>query len=73
MEAVMRRFELHRHDDVTGVSGTGVVAEGVLFDNGQAVVRWKGEYGTVVFHPQGLKSIKAIHLSHGGTEIVWLD
>jgi hypothetical protein len=27
----MRRFELHRTEDLTGVSGTGVVAEGVKF------------------------------------------
>lgn len=27
-----RRFELHRDQDVSGVSGTGVVADGVQYD-----------------------------------------
>ena len=36
----MRRFELHRDHDVSGVSGTGLVAEGALFSDGVAVVRW---------------------------------
>ena len=36
----MRTFELHRDTDVSGVSGTGVVAEGVEFADGTTVVRW---------------------------------
>ena len=35
-----RRFELHRDDDVSGVSGTGVVAEGVLFSSGRVALEW---------------------------------
>jgi hypothetical protein len=27
-----RRFELHRDEDESGISGTGVVAEGIVFD-----------------------------------------
>ncbi len=30
----MRRFQLNRIVDESGVSGTGVVAQGVEFDNG---------------------------------------
>lgn len=73
-------FVLRRSEDVTGVSGTGVVAEGVLWSDGTVNVRWLkreseghgSSYGTTVFHDQGLESVEAIHLSHGGTEIVWL-
>lgn len=42
-----QRFRLVRHEDVSGVSGTGVVAEGVLFSSGKAVLSWCSEYGTV--------------------------
>lgn len=34
----MRRFELHREEDVSGVSGTGVVAEGVAFSDGRVLM-----------------------------------
>lgn len=40
----MRRFVLVRHRDVTGVSGTGVVAYGVEFPDGAAAVRWTSEH-----------------------------
>ena len=36
----MRRFVMHRKHDVSGVSGTGLVLEGVLFSTGIVVVHW---------------------------------
>lgn len=36
----MRRFVMHRELDVSGVSGTGLVLEGVLFSTGVVVVHW---------------------------------
>ena len=36
----MRRFVMHRQHDVSGVSGTGVVLEGVLFSTGVVVIHW---------------------------------
>ena len=36
----MRRFVMHRQYDVSGVSGTGLVLEGVLFSTGVVVVHW---------------------------------
>lgn len=71
----MRRFELQRDEDISGVSGTGVVAEGVDFEDGVAVLRWnKGEFPTsVVFHERGMESVDAIHGHNGSTRIVYLD
>lgn len=37
----MRSFEMERPFDETGVSGTGIVLEGVEFFNGKVVVCWK--------------------------------
>lgn len=68
----MRRFELHRHEDETGVSGTGVVAEGVVFAGGKAVVAWRGPHSSVTVH-DSLRSVEAVHLHGGLTEIVWVD
>lgn len=37
----MRTFTLERVNDESGVSGTGVVLEGVEFADGRVVIRWK--------------------------------
>ena len=36
----IRAFTVYRDDDQTGVSGTGVVIEGVKLASGQAVIHW---------------------------------
>jgi len=36
----MRRFTMSREQDVSGVSGTGHVLEGVLFSTGVCVIHW---------------------------------
>jgi hypothetical protein len=36
----MRRFTMRRVSDVSGVSGTGTVLEGVLFSTGIVVIHW---------------------------------
>ena len=68
-----RRFELHRDTDVSGVSGTGVVAEGAQFTDGPAVVRWiVGEHRSTVVWPD-VAAVEAIHGHNGATRIVWID
>jgi hypothetical protein len=68
----MRRFQLHRDHDITGVSGTGLVAEGAAFSDGGAVVRWlTGTRSTVVW--DDVEDINKIHGHGGATRIVWVD
>jgi hypothetical protein len=71
--STMRRFVLDRGVDVSGVSGTGIVAEGVQLTNKLCVVHWFGEWGTTVVHHEGIASIKHIHGHDGKTQVVWLD
>lgn len=68
----MRRFTLVRDEDVSGVSGTGVVAEGVEFTNGKVVVRWLSERASTVVWDT-LADAEAIHGHGGKTKVVWLD
>ena len=69
----MRLFQLVRDEDVTGVSGTGVVAEGVEFSGGVVVLQWLTKWPTsVVFHDRGIESVEAIHGHGGATRIEWL-
>jgi len=70
---VSRRFELHRSEDASGVSGTGVVAEGVEFADGSVVLRWITEWPTsVMFHDRGIEAVQQIHGHSGATQIVWV-
>ncbi|MFC8873201.1 hypothetical protein [Streptomyces ardesiacus] len=68
-----RRFVLRRGTDVSGVSGTGDVADGVLWPDGTAAVRWRGEHPSAVHWDRGKTSVELIHGHQGATEIVWLD
>ena len=73
MDEVHRRFVLVRNVDVSGVSGTGVVAEGVRWTNGTASVCWRGEHPSIVAWPRGMTSVQFVH-GHGGNSVVaWLD
>jgi hypothetical protein len=72
--ARFRRFHLVRNVDESGVSGTGVVAEGVLFSNGVVAVQWTSQWPTsVVFHERGLESVIAVHGHNGHTHVHWID
>lgn len=60
----MLLFELHRIEDESGVSGTGVVAEGVIFEDGVCAMRWKtAKASTCVY--DSIQDLEAIH-GHGG-------
>ena len=66
-------FVLTREEDLTGVSGTGVVAEGVEFTGGVVALRWLSDWPTsVVFHDKGIESVEAVHGHGGKTRMVWL-
>ncbi len=65
-----RLFQLHRTTDFSGVSGTGVVAHGVVFPDGVVVVRWRGERASTVVWGS-LDDVLAIHGHDGATQIVW--
>jgi len=68
----VRRFQLVREVDVSGVSGVGVVAEGIQFHDGQIAVSWFGRHHCVSVWPDIL-DVEAIH-GHGNlTHIEWLD
>lgn len=68
----MRRFRLDRAKDPTGVSGTGCVAQGVVFSDGTVVVRWLGAHPTTTMHPN-IESVEHIHGHGGATTIRWED
>lgn len=68
----MRRFELHRHEDETGVSGTGVVAEGVVFQNGKIAMAWLTRHKSLTIYDD-MTTLEAIHGHGGKTKVVFRD
>jgi hypothetical protein len=71
-DGLPRRFLLQRHHDVSGVSGTGHVADGVVWPDGTVSVRWRGSHPSIV-HWQDFAAVEAIHGHNGATHVVWID
>lgn len=67
-----RLFWLVRKVDVTGISGTGRIAEGVVFSNGWVAMTWLTDTTSVVFYPN-IDNVVKIHGHQGATIIDWLD
>lgn len=68
----MKIFWLSRKKDISGVSGTGVVAEGVQFHDGQCVISWFGQLHSVAVYPS-IETLIAIHGHEGATAVIWDD
>lgn len=67
-----QRFYLRRFEDVSGVSGTGVVAEGVQFTDGAAAVRWLGDWPSTCAWAS-VTAVEKVHGHKGLTRVDWLD
>lgn len=68
----MRDFILIREKDVTGRSGTGVVAEGAIFQDGQAVLKWLREpFALGVF--TSIEELLSVHGYEGNTTVQFMD
>ncbi|GAB3935667.1 hypothetical protein GCM10029976_046240 [Kribbella albertanoniae] len=67
-----RRFHLVRHRDVSGVSGTGIVAEGAIWSSGAVALHWPGRpRATSVW--ASLDDLRIVHGHEGATEVRFLD
>jgi len=69
----LRKFVLVRHHDHTGVSGTGIVAEGVEFTNGRVCMIWLTRQAHSVVIHENIAEVETIHGHNGATTIQWLD
>lgn len=75
---MIRTFEVRRDVDVSGISGTGLVAEGVLFSDGKCVTRWIDQApmfeGTVTTWDRlTAAGVEKIHGHNGQTVLVWTN
>jgi len=71
----MKAFKLARETDISGVSGTGDVAEGVLFLSGKVAISFfpvKPSFTASVVIYNSMDEVEKIHGHGGATKIVWL-
>lgn len=67
-----RRFHLVRDTDVTGISGEGIIVDGVEFTDGTIALRWlTGAPSTGIFDSIG--DVENVHGHGGKTRVVWLE
>lgn len=71
-DVTLRRFVLERAEDVSGTSGTGTVAEGVEFSNGQVVVHWLSQLESVNVYANA-RVLEKLHGHEGRTVVRWVD
>ena len=72
--AAVKTFSLVRKADVSGVSGTGIVADGALFPDGKVALCWRksGPTGiTNVIVYDAIADVETIHGHNGQTVIEW--
>lgn len=66
-----RIFQLERLEDVSGMSGTGIVAEGTQYHDGQCTLSWFGHFHSLEIHPS-IEQLEYLHGHGGRTKVVWL-
>ena len=65
-----KTFKTVRTVDISGVSGTGVVAFGVQFPDGVTVIRWNTPTSSTAVYAS-IDDLIAIHGHGGATTIEW--
>lgn len=64
----MKSFVVVRTEDVSGVSGVGVVAEGLVFSSGRVFIEWYGPLHSWEIHDD-MDTFLKVH-GHGGKTTV---
>lgn len=67
-----RTFRAVRKVDETGVSGAGHVADGVVFEDGTTVLRWRTQCRSTAVYAS-FEDMDKIHGHNGATEFVFDD
>lgn len=67
-----RRFQLVRRDDTTGVSGTGIIVEGLEHRDGSVQYHWLTSPGTWQM-AESMADVRHIHGHGGKTTVRYLD
>lgn len=72
MSFKIKPFYLLRHADINGLSGTGVVAVGVVYPNGRAHMQWVSFKTSFEMH-DSVENLIDIHGHNGATQLIYGD
>lgn len=70
-KSTARMFVLVRDVDISGTSGTGVVAEGTEWSNGWVSLHWLSQLGALGMY-ENIKVMLEVHGHDGKTRLEWL-
>lgn len=72
---IMRRFHIVREDDPNGMSGVGIVGEGVQFTDGTCAYRFINTEFRIESIADNIHQVEALHshLFKDPTRIEWID
>jgi hypothetical protein len=65
----IKEFHLKRIEDETGVSGTGIVARGVILPSGACVMEWQTFHSSIAYY-KNVNDVEEIHGHHGKTLLI---
>ncbi len=68
----VKRLYLERTLDPVGISGTGVIAEGVMLSSGRVVLHWLTEYQSIGIY-DSISDVLSIHGHNGTTSVIFID
>lgn len=68
----MKQFYLNRKIDLSGVSGTGIIAYGVILPSGRVVMEWVTEHKSIAIY-DGINEIQILHAQPDKTELIFFD
>lgn len=72
MKTKVKIFHLKRNEDESGVSGTGIVAEGVEFSNGMVAMTWLSPHRAINVY-ESIKTVEMLHGHEGKTQIIYQE
>lgn len=64
-----KEFYLQRNEDESGISGTGIVARGIVMPSGKAVLEWQTFHTSLCIY-QNITDVEAIHGHNGKTLLI---
>lgn len=64
----MHYFILERTEDVSGISGIGIIAEGIIWSDGTVAYRWLSDIATTVI-ADNIDIVMTLHGHDGKTKL----
>jgi hypothetical protein len=66
---IIKPFYLQRNVDASGISGTGIVAVGVIMPSGTCILEWQTFHSSIA-HYKNIADVEAIHGHEGSTVVI---